>query len=45
MIFAKWTLEPFAVAGVLATFAVTTLAACYVPGRRATRIDPIRALP
>jgi predicted permease len=44
MIFARWTLEPFAVAGVLATFAVTTLAACYVPGRRATRIDPIRAL-
>ena len=44
MIFAKWTLEPFAVAGVLATFALTTLAACYVPGRRATRIDPIRAL-
>ena len=44
MIFATWTLEPFAVAGVLITFAVTTLAACWVPGRRATRIDPIRAL-
>jgi putative ABC transport system permease protein len=44
MIFATWTLEPFAVGGVLVTFAVTTLAACYVPGRRATRIDPIRAL-
>jgi putative ABC transport system permease protein len=44
MIFARWTLEPFAVTGVLATFALTTLAACYVPGRRATRIDPIRAL-
>ena len=44
MIFARWTLEPFTVAGVLATFALTTLAACYVPGRRATRIDPIQAL-
>jgi predicted permease len=44
MIFARWTLEPYAVGGVVATFALTTLAACYVPGRRATRIDPIRAL-
>ncbi len=42
MIFARWTLDPFAVAGVLATFAAATLAACYVPGRRALRIDPMR---
>ena len=38
MIFAKWTLEPFAVAGVLCHVR-ENLAACYVPGRRATRID------
>ena len=44
MIFAQWSLDPFAVGGVLATFAVATLAACYVPGRRATAIDPIRVL-
>jgi len=44
MIFARWTLDPFAVAGVIATFAAATLAACYVPGRRAMRIDPIQVL-
>jgi putative ABC transport system permease protein len=44
MIFARWTLDPFAVAGVLATFAAATLAACYVPGRRALRIDPMQVL-
>jgi putative ABC transport system permease protein len=44
MIFATWTLDPFAVAGVMATFSIATLAACYLPGRRATRIDPIRVL-
>jgi predicted permease len=44
MIFARWTFDPFAIAGVLATFALATLAACYVPGRRAAAIDPIRVL-
>lgn len=44
MIFAKWAFDPFAVAGVLATFALATLAACYLPGRRATAIDPIQVL-
>ena len=44
MIFARWTLDPFAVAGVLATFAAATLGACYVPGRRALRIDPMQIL-
>jgi ABC-type antimicrobial peptide transport system permease subunit len=41
---ARWTLDPFAVAGVLATFAAATLVACYVPGRRALRIDPMQVL-
>jgi putative ABC transport system permease protein len=44
MIFARWTLDPFAVTGVLVTFAAATLAACFVPGRRATKIDPIQLL-
>jgi predicted permease len=44
MIFANWTLEPVTIAGVLVVFSAATLAACYVPGRRATRIDPIQVL-
>jgi ABC-type antimicrobial peptide transport system permease subunit len=44
MIFARWTIDPLTVAGVLAAFAFTTLGACYVPGRRAMRIDPMRVL-
>jgi putative ABC transport system permease protein len=44
MIFARWRLDPFAIGGVLATFAVATLAACYVPARRATRINPVEVL-
>jgi predicted permease len=44
MIFARWTVDPLTVAGVLAAFALTTLGACYVPGRRAIRIDPMRVL-
>jgi ABC-type antimicrobial peptide transport system permease subunit len=44
MIFAHWTLDPWTIAGVLGVFTAATLAACYVPGRRATRIDPIQVL-
>lgn len=44
MIFARWTLDPFAVTGVLVTFAAATFAACFIPGRRATKIDPIQLL-
>lgn len=44
MIFAQWRVDPVTVAGVLATFSVTTLLACYVPGRRALRIDPMGVL-
>jgi ABC-type lipoprotein release transport system permease subunit len=28
----------------MGVFTAATLAACYVPGRRATRIDPIQVL-
>ena len=44
MIFARWTLDPITVAGVLLAFAVTTAGACYLPGRRAMRIDPMNVL-
>jgi putative ABC transport system permease protein len=44
MIFASWTLEPFTIVGVLAVFSAATLAACYMPARRATRMDPMAVL-
>jgi putative ABC transport system permease protein len=36
--------DPVTTAGVLAMLATITLAACYGPARRATAIDPVRAL-
>jgi predicted permease len=44
MIFATWTLEPVTIAGVVVVFALATLGACYLPGRRATRLDPMSVL-
>jgi predicted permease len=44
MIFATWTLEPVTIAGVVCVFSVATLGACYLPGRRATRLDPMSVL-
>jgi predicted permease len=44
MIFATWTLEPVTIAGVLAAFSLATLGACYLPGRRAMRLDPMSVL-
>lgn len=44
MIFARWKVDPLTVVGVLATFAATTLLACYLPGRRALRIHPMGVL-
>jgi ABC-type antimicrobial peptide transport system permease subunit len=44
MIFASWSLEPLTVLGVLAVFSLATLGACYVPGRRAMRLDPMSVL-
>ena len=33
-----------AIAGVLAVFSLATLGACYLPGRRAMRLDPMSVL-
>ena len=44
MIFAEWTLDRYTIAGVLAVFSLATLGACYLPGRRAMRLDPMRVL-
>ncbi len=44
MIFARWTLDPVTVLGVLVALSMATLCACYLPGRRAVRIDPMQVL-
>jgi putative ABC transport system permease protein len=44
MIFATWTLEPVTIAGVVCVFSLAALSACYLPGRRATRLDPMSVL-
>ena len=44
MIFATWTLDPLTIAGVLVVFSLATLGASYLPGRRASRLDPMKVL-
>ena len=44
MLFSVGRLDPAAVAGAAAVLFASALAACYVPARRATRVDPIAAL-
>jgi ABC-type antimicrobial peptide transport system permease subunit len=44
LLFGVPSLDPVTFAGAAALFACVGLAACYVPARRATRIDPIEAL-
>jgi ABC-type lipoprotein release transport system permease subunit len=36
--------DPMILTLVVAVVAVATLAACYIPGRRAVRVDPMLAL-
>jgi putative ABC transport system permease protein len=44
MIFARWTLDPITILGVLLALSVATLSACYLPGRRAVRLDTMTVL-
>jgi putative ABC transport system permease protein len=44
MLFGVTARDPLILVGVTAVIAVATLAACYIPGRRAVRVDPMIAL-
>ena len=44
LLFGVEAMDPITLGGVAALLAVTAFAACYIPARRATRLDPVASL-
>jgi ABC-type antimicrobial peptide transport system permease subunit len=44
LLFEVRAIDPLTIAGVCALLAAVALIACYIPARRATRVDPVIAL-